>query len=90
MQAQAGALPLADECVREPRWREAVGQDRHELREVDKREIEPDAYRPCRTSCEVPHTAPAPYEPIGLVVVASAWLAFYIIAAVRDLIASIY
>ena len=49
---------------------------RRDVREVDKREIRPDAY--------------LPYDPRGLVVVAGGWLAFYVIAAIHDFIASSY
>jgi hypothetical protein len=93
MQSDVDALPLAEERAGEPRWRQAVvqpEQDRREFREAGEREIGPDAYRPYRTLCEGGHTAPAPYDPKGLVVVASAWLVFYIIAAVHDLRASSY
>jgi len=49
-------------------------QHRGDVREVDKREIGPDA-------CP-------PYDHRGLIVVAGGWLAFYVIAAIHDLIAS--
>jgi hypothetical protein len=77
MQAHADPLPLAPERVGEPRWRrQAVAQsvqDRRNLPESDTREIGDDAYRP--------------YDHRGLVVVASAWLAFYVFATIHDFIA---
>jgi hypothetical protein len=79
MQAHADALPPALERAGEPRWRQAVAQsvhDRRGVREVDKRETRQDA-------CP-------PYDHRGVVVAGSAWLAFYIIVAIHDLIASGY
>jgi hypothetical protein len=83
MQTHADALPPALERVGEPQRRRAATrsvqeafQDRRDVREVEKREIGPDAYRP--------------YDHRGLVVVASAWLAFYVVAAIHGLIASGY
>jgi hypothetical protein len=57
------------------RWRRQ-SKDRRDVRKFDKREIAPDA-------C-------LPYDPRGLVVVAGGWLAFYVIAAIHDVIASGY
>lgn len=77
MQAHAGALPIAIERVAEPRWRQAVGrsvQNRLDVRGFNK--------------CEVGRDANPPYDYGGAVVVASAWLAFYVIAALHHLIAS--
>jgi len=51
-------------------------QDRRDVREVDRRESRPDAR--------------LPYDHGGLVVVAGGWLAFYVIAAIHGLIASVY
>jgi hypothetical protein len=51
-------------------------QDRRDVTEFDKREIGRDAS--------------APYDHRGLVAVAGAWLAFYVIAAIHDFIASGY
>ncbi len=77
MLAPADALPLAVERVGEPKWRQAVArsvQDRCDVPEFDKREIGRDAS--------------PPYNHSGTVVVASAWLAFYVIAAIHHFIAS--
>jgi hypothetical protein len=71
MQAHADALPLALERAGGSRRQQPVApqvQDRRDICEVDRRAIGPDA-RP-------------PYDPRGLLVVASAWLAFYLIAAI--------
>jgi hypothetical protein len=83
MQTHADALPLAVARVGESRWRQAGArsvqvslQNRRDVGEVDKHEIEPDDY--------------PPYDHRGVVVVASAWLAFYIIAATHAFIASGY
>jgi hypothetical protein len=76
MLAPADALPLAVERAGEPRWRQAVArsvQDRCDVSEFDKREIGRDAS--------------PPYNHGGTVVVASAWLAFYVIAAIHHFIA---
>ena len=78
MQADAYSMPPLVR-VGEPGWRQPTApsvQDRHDVREVDKPEIGPDAY--------------LPYDPRGLVVVAGGWLAFYVIAAIHGLIASVY
>ena len=77
MLAPADALPLAVERAGEARWRQAVArsvQDRCDVSEFDKPEIGRDAF--------------LPYNHRGTVVVASAWLAFYVIAAIHDFIAS--
>jgi hypothetical protein len=79
MQTHADSLPLTLERAGEPRWRQAVAQsveDRCDAREVDKREIGQDAHRP--------------YDHRGLFVAASAWLAFYVVAAIHGFIASGY
>lgn len=79
MQTHADALPPPLERVGEPWWRQAAVrsvQHRREVREVDKRETRADAYQP--------------YDHGGLVVVASAWLAFYVVAAFHTFIASGY
>jgi hypothetical protein len=73
MQAHADALPPLVRAG-EPPWQQPATPV--EVREVDKREIRPDAY--------------LPYDPRGLVVVAGGWLAFYVIAAIHDFIASGY
>jgi hypothetical protein len=78
MQTDAYALPPLVR-VGEPGWRQPMApsvQDRRDVRKVDKREIAPDAW--------------LPYDPRGLVVVAGGWLAFYVIAAIHDVIASGY
>lgn len=77
MLAPADALPLAVERAGKPQWRQAVArsvQDRCEVSEFDKPEIG--------------REASPPYDHRGTVVVASAWLAFYVIAAVHHLKAS--
>ncbi len=77
MQAHPDALPIAVKHAGEPRWRQAVArsvQDRCDVPEFDK--------------CEVGRDANPPYDPRGLVVVASAWLAFYVIAAIHQFMAS--
>lgn len=74
MLAPADALPRAVERAGEPQWRRAVArsvQDRCDVSEFDKCEIGRDAY--------------PPYNHRGTVVVASAWLAFCIIAAIHSL-----
>jgi hypothetical protein len=89
MLAPADALPLALQRAGEPRWRQAVAQqvaarqavaqsvqDRRDVSEFDKPEIGRDAI--------------APYNHGGTVVVASAWLAFYVIAAIHHFVASGY
>ena len=76
MLAPADALPLAVERAGEARWRQAVArsvQDRCDVSEVDKPEIGRDA-------------SPL-YNHRGTVVVASAWLAFYVFAAIHDFMA---
>ena len=71
MPVSADALPLAVERTGEPLWRQAVArsvQDRCDVCEFDKHEIGRDAF--------------PPYNHSGTVVVASAWLAFYVVAAI--------
>ena len=71
MLAPANALPLAVERAGEPPWQERSVQDRCDVSEFNTREI---------------GRAAAPlYNHSGTVVVASAWLAFCIIAAVHSL-----
>jgi hypothetical protein len=80
MLAPADALPQAMERAGEPQWRQAVArsvQDRCDVSEFDKCEIGRDAYPLINGGVG-----------IGPVVVASAWLAFYVIAAIYDFIAS--
>jgi hypothetical protein len=74
MQAHADALPLI--LADEPRRRQAIVrsvQDRCDVPEFDKCEVGRDAY-PAYGHREVG---------IGSVVVATAWLAFYVIAAIH-------
>jgi hypothetical protein len=80
MLAPADAPLLAVERAGEARWRQAVArsvqdpvQDRCDVSEVDKPEIGRDA-------------SPL-YNHRGTVVVASAWLAFYVFAAIHDFMA---
>ena len=71
LQVHADTLPLASERAGEPRWRQAAArsaQDRCDVCEFDKPEIGRDAF--------------PPYNHSGTVVAASAWLAFYVIAAI--------
>jgi hypothetical protein len=78
MLAPADALPLALERAGEPQWRQAVArsaQDRCDVREFDKCEVGRDAY-PAYDYREVG---------FGSAVVASIWLAFYVIAALHSL-----
>jgi hypothetical protein len=82
MKAHADALPLT--LAGEPRWRQAAGsaQDRCDVSEFDKCEIGRDAYPLCDHRAAYP-----PYDHravgIGSAFVASAWLAFYVIAAIH-------
>jgi hypothetical protein len=76
METHANALTPALEYAGEPRWRQPVArsvQDRRDPPESDKREVGE-------------HACP-PYDHKGLVVAASAWLAFYVFATIHDLIA---
>jgi hypothetical protein len=76
MKTHANALTPTLAYVGDPRWRQPVArsvQDRGDLSESDKREIGEQAH--------------PPYDHKGLVVVASAWLAFYVFATIHDLIA---
>jgi hypothetical protein len=80
MLAAADALPLAVERAGEPQWRQAVArsaQDRRDVAEFAKCEIGRDAYPLINSGIG-----------IGPAVVASAWLAFYVIAAIHNFIAS--
>ncbi len=77
MLAAADALPLDRERADEPKSRQAVAQsvqDRCDAPAFDKLQIGRDGL--------------PPYNHRGTVVVASAWLAFYIIAAIHHLIAA--
>lgn len=76
METHVNAVTPTPEYAGEPRRPQAVVrsvQDRRDLSESDKREIGE-------------HACP-PYDHKGLVVAASAWLAFYVFATVHDLIA---
>jgi len=79
MLAAADALPLAVERAGEPQWRRAVARSVQacDVSEFDKPEIGRDAYPPNNGGVG-----------IGPAVVASGWLAFYVIAAIHDFIAS--
>jgi len=75
MLAHDDALPLAVERAGEPPWLEALarpGQGGGDVSEIDRTEIGRDA--------SALHG--------GTVVVASAWLAFYVVAAIHQFIAS--
>ena len=77
MLAPTDALPLTVERAGEPQWRQAVArsvQDRCDVSEFDKPEIGRDAFPPCNRG--------------GTAVVASAWLAFYVFAALHHFIAA--
>ncbi len=81
MRVHADALPLALERAGAPRWRQAAARSDQDLRagrELDKCEAGRDAYPLYDNPCN--HR--------GAVVWASAWLAFYVIAALHDFIAS--
>jgi hypothetical protein len=76
MQTRADPLPLVLERVGEPRWRQAAArsvQGQRDLSDSDNREIGERAY--------------PPYDHKGLVLAASAWLAFYVFATIHDFIA---
>jgi hypothetical protein len=66
MQAHADALPQSLELVGEERRRYPVVRSGRGDGEFDQREIRRDAS--------------ATYDPAGIIVVASAWLAFYVAA----------
>lgn len=75
MQAQADALTL--ERAGAPRWRQPIMrsvQDRCDGTEFDRRETGRHAH--------------PPYDQAGVVVVASAWLVFYVIATIHHFVAS--
>jgi hypothetical protein len=77
MQGHADALPQALERADELRWRQAAArsaQGRYGVSDFGRRGIGRD-------------TSP-PYNHKGTVVVASAWLAFYVIAAIHEWIIS--
>jgi hypothetical protein len=72
----ADALPLALERSSEPPRRPAgarSAQDRCDVSEFDKFEIGREAYPPCNHA--------------GSAVMASAWLAFYVLAAIQHFVA---
>jgi hypothetical protein len=76
MEIRANALTPTRDYAGEPRPPQAGTrsvQDRRGLSESDKREIGEHAYRP--------------YDHRGLVLAASAWLAFYVFAAIHGFIA---
>ena len=76
METHVNAVTPTPEYAGEPRRPQAVArsvQDRRDLSESDRCEIGEHAYRP--------------YDHKGLVLVASAWLAFYVFATIHDLIA---
>ena len=66
MQAHADALPQSLELAGEERGRHPVVRSGRGNGEFDRREIRGDAS--------------ASYDPTGIIVVASAWLAFYVAA----------
>ena len=74
MQAHADPLAPALERASKPRWRARPHQDRRDVSEFDNCEVGRDAY-------------PASHREVGSgsVVVASIWLAFYVIAAFHSL-----
>jgi len=77
MQALADVLPLALKRAREPGWRQAVARSvgaRGEAPKLDTCKMGPDADPPC--------------DMRGVVVVASVWLAFYVVAAIHHLAAT--
>jgi hypothetical protein len=77
MKANTDALPLAVERAREAPRRHAAApsvQDRCDVRECDTRGNGRAAY--------------PPYHHGSVVIMASAWLAFYVIAAIHHLMAS--
>jgi len=69
MHAHADALPRVLERAGEPRWRQPVARPVEERSESVRREIAANA-------C-------APYDPAGIIVAASAWLAFYVLAVIH-------
>jgi hypothetical protein len=76
MLAPADALPLTVERAGQPQRRQAVArsvQDRCDVREYDK--------------CEIGRDALPLYNHRGTVVVASGWLAFYVIGAIHEFMA---
>jgi hypothetical protein len=75
MLAPAETLPLDREHADEPKWRLAVArsvQDRRDVSAFDKPQIGRDGF--------------PPHNHRGTVVVASVWLAFYVIAAIHHFI----
>ena len=77
MLALTDALPLGRERADEPKWRQAVArsvQDRCDVSEFE--------------NTEIGRNASSPYNHRGTVIVASAWLAFYVIGTIHHLIAT--
>ena len=76
METHANALTPTLEYAGKPTRPQAATrslQHRDDLPESDKRKIGEHAYPPC--------------DPKGLVIAASAWLAFYVVATIHNLIA---
>jgi hypothetical protein len=69
MQAHADALPRPFEFAGEERWRPSVVRSGSGNGEFDRREIQ--------------REVSATYNPTGIIVVASAWLAFYVAAVIH-------
>jgi hypothetical protein len=69
MQAHADALPQPLKLAGEARWRQPVVRSGRGNSEFDRREIRRDAS--------------VNYDPTGIIVVASAWLAFYLAAVIH-------
>ena len=80
MQAHADALHVTPERAGKPRRRQAAEstQDRGGVSKFDKGEIGRDTYARCDHRAACP-----PYDQRALVVVASAWLALYVVAAIH-------
>jgi hypothetical protein len=72
--APTDAPPLAVERAGEPQWRQAIARSVQDRCDVSEFDKGRDAF--------------PPYNHRGTVVVASAWLAFYVIAAIHPFIAS--
>ena len=74
MQNHTDTLPLAPRRADTRRSRRPADKHRRDIGELDKSEIRRDAF--------------VPYNYAGTMVVASAWLAIYVIAALYSLVAS--
>jgi hypothetical protein len=74
MQGHAHALPQALERAGGQRWRQAAARSAQDRCGANRREIGRDTF--------------PPHDHKGTVVVASAWLAFYVIAAIHEWIIS--